>query len=207
MTPGPRLLRLIELGTGPLSDGSVGLVPSTGAGCQLGELLETCNGFVALRSALVVRGFGDGLHDIPAWNAPHRWRDAYRGMAGDVLFFAEDIFGSQFGLLGDRVVSFEPETGELADMASDLDAWAGLILEDPDVLTGYPLAAEWQTEHGSLAFGDRLLPKRPFVLGGDFDVTNLYALDSTAGMRLRGELAVQLRDLPDGAPVTFTVVD
>ena len=45
------------------------------------------------------------------------------------------------------------------------------------------------------------------MLGGEYDVSNVYALDAAVGMELRGELAVQLRDLPDGAKVTYRVVD
>jgi hypothetical protein len=45
------------------------------------------------------------------------------------------------------------------------------------------------------------------VLGGGYEVANLYAHDATRGMQLRGELAVQLRDLPEGANVRLTIVD
>lgn len=54
---------------------------------------------------------------------------------------------------------------------------------------------------------ERLLPKRPFVLGGEFAVDNLYVLDAVQGMRLRSELATEIASLPDGAAVTFKIVD
>jgi hypothetical protein len=48
-----------------------------------------------------------------------------------------------------------------------------------------------------------LVPKIPFVLGGEFGVDNVFALEATKGMRLRGELAVQIRDLPNGTKISY----
>ena len=61
--------------------------------------------------------------------------------------------------------------------------------------------------NGGLSPGDRLVPRVPFVLGGEFEVANVYAIDAALGMQVRGDLAVQLVDLPDGAQVTYRVVD
>jgi hypothetical protein len=73
-------------------------------------------------------------------------------------------------------------------------------------LLGYPVAHEWQRASGALAPGRRLAPRTPFVLGGTFDVANLYSASQVELMRFRGHLATQLRDLPDGATVTLKVV-
>ena len=75
------------------------------------------------------------------------------------------------------------------------------------MMTGYPLAHEWQAAQGRIPAGMRLLPKQPFVLEGDYTLANLYLTDAVEGMKLRGELALQLRDLPDGARVRFEIVD
>ena len=61
--------------------------------------------------------------------------------------------------------------------------------------------------NGALRSGRRLIPRIPFVLGGEFDVSNLYDGDSVAAMLYRGDMAVQLSDLPDGASITLRVVD
>lgn len=58
-----------------------------------------------------------------------------------------------------------------------------------------------------MPIGSRLLPKQLFVLGGSFDVDNLYALDAVKGMQLRAEIARQIRDLPDGTSVTLRLTD
>jgi hypothetical protein len=128
-------------------------------------------------------------------------------MTEGLLFFAEDIFGGQFGVKGDVIYSLDTETGELSQLAGSVEEWARKILDDHEFITGYPIAHQWQAQNGTLAAGDRLVPKQPFVLGGEYSVTNIVALEAVKGMRFRGDLAVQIRDLPDGASITFKIVD
>ena len=91
-------------------------------------------------------------------------------------------------------------------MAKGLEEWADAILRDYRVLTGYPLAHQWQELKGAIAPGFRLVPKVPFVTGGKFEIENLYLLDAVTAMRARASFAVQIRDLPDGAKISFKVV-
>lgn len=199
------LEKLVSIGTGPLAAGS-----PAGAPEQLVPLLELSNGFYAFESALHVFPAGAAGSELPGlgeWNSATLWRDAYKELAEGLLFFAEDVFGGQFALRGSEVVTFEPETGEVEVLAGDIEQWAAAVLADYQLLTGFGLAHEWQSSHGALAPGTRLLPKRPFVLGGEFAVDNLYALPAAQGMRLRGQLALQIRDLPDGATIQFKIVE
>ncbi|HLN16782.1 MAG TPA: hypothetical protein VK277_08540 [Acidimicrobiales bacterium] len=144
---------------------------------------------------------------VQLWNDQDLWRSSYDGMADGLLFFAEDIFGGQFAFCSEGVVSFDPETGDVERIATDLESWADRVLADYQLLTGFPVAHSWQELHGQLPPGMRLVPKRPFVLGGEFGPANLYALDAAEGMRFRGELATQIRDLPEGASVSFKIVE
>ena len=208
------LQKLIEIAGPRLSDvrPSLPVELESQAGQMADELLGMLfqkNGFYAFESALHVFpsettpdeiGLGD-------WNAPDCWRHSFDGMADGCAFFAEDVFGGQFALRSGGVYQFDPETGDQELLASDLESWAEALLKDYEVLTGYPLAHEWQEEKGALLAGERLLPKVPFVLGGDFSFSNLYLLDATEGMQLRGTIATQIRDLPDGAQVKIEVVD
>ncbi len=73
------------------------------------------------------------------------------------------------------------------------------ILREYTVITGYPLLHEWQQKNGAIAVGWRLMPKIRFVLGGSYRLENLYALSTVSAMKTRGNLARQLKDLPDGA--------
>jgi len=174
---------------------------------ELAELLMQKNGFFAFEAALHVfpwesRGAEVGLQ---AWNSPDLWIGEYQGMADGCLFFAEDIFGGQFCVGEGGIYQFDPETGEKTKIASGAEEWADAILRDYRVLTGYPLAHQWQQLHGAIAPGYRLVPKVPFVVGGEFEIENLYLLDAVRAMRLRASFAVQIRDLPDGAKIKFTI--
>jgi hypothetical protein len=119
---------------------------------------------------LVVRGAGANPGDLAVWNAESGWRASYDGLADGVFFFfAEDVFGGQFGLAGEDVVTFDPETGEREVIGSSLEDWAEQLLADFDVVTGHSLAQAWQRSFGPLPLGERLIPKTPFVLGGGFE--------------------------------------
>ena len=205
------LAKLAGLGSGPLGPSVVlaGDAFHTGDLEELGllELLRLKNGFYAFEGALHVYPTSASGHALEDWNSPSAWRDAYQGLADGCVFFAEDAFGCQFCVYERRVATFDPETGEKSFIATDVREWAGRILADYEVLTGYPLAHAWQERHGAIPPGQRLVPKIPFVLGGEFAVENLFLLDASRSMRSRANLAVQIKDLPDGAKVKFKIVD
>jgi len=172
-------------------------------GEELGELLKIENGFYAFEAA---------LHVFPSqricppfslehWNDARLWRSEYRGLADDALFFGEDAFGNQFCIRKGRVCFFEAETGAYRELAGSFEDWANIILDDYEFQTGYPLLHEWQLKNGQLPAGQRLIAKFPFVLGGDYSLDNLAAMDSVEIMRARGNIAWQLQDVPEGADV------
>jgi hypothetical protein len=91
-------------------------------------------------------------------------------------------------------------------MASSLEEWASKMLLDFNQMTGHALAHKWQSIHGPLHSRHRLMAKRPFVLGGEYSIENLVSLDSVRIMKSLGNLAFQLRDLPDGTKVEFKIL-
>jgi hypothetical protein len=209
-----RLEKLISIGGPALAPTaasedlvSLGLLPEPARG--LVKLLGMKNGFYAFESALHVCPIQSCDTEIGlfAWNASDLWRNEYQGLADDCLFFAEDIFGVQFCAMDDGIHQFDPETGARRKIASDLEGWAAAVLGDYEELTGYPLAHEWQLMNGAIAAGLRLVPKIPFVGGGRFEVSNLYPIEAVQAMRFRASLAVQIRDLPEGARVQIRIVD
>jgi len=105
------------------------------------------------------------------------------------------------------VSTLNPETGEIELFAGSVEEWAQQILDNFDQLTGYTLAHSWQRMHGRLPPRFRLMPKRPFVLGGEYAVANLVALDGVRVMKNLGNLARQIRNLPDGTKVEFRVTE
>jgi len=145
--------------------------------------------------------------DLESWNSESLWRHAYGDVVKNCLFFAEDVFGNQFCLRDAGVLAMDAETGELEKLAASLEGWAKLILDERDFRLGFPLAHAWQQAHGPIPPGRRLVPVTPFVLGGEYDISNLRAIDAPESMRFRGELASQIRDLPEGAQIQLKVTD
>ncbi|WP_315770064.1 MULTISPECIES: hypothetical protein [unclassified Bradyrhizobium] len=171
----------------------------------LESLLQIKNGFYAFESALHLLSSRACEADIglDIWNSAGLWKGEYQGLADGFLFFAEDIFGLQFGISKDGISQFDPETGAATVIAGDLDGWACALLRDYDFLTGYSIAHSWQMANGPLAPGLRLVPKVPFVAGGKYELDNLYSLEAVKSMKLRADLAVRIRDLPDGATIRY----
>lgn len=176
-------------------------------GEELAALICQHNGFYAFESALLLRPLDNDQARLGVlqWNQPELWKREFTAELDDALFFAEDIFGPQFAIHDEGICSFDPETGLFEAMATSLERWASEILSDYEFQTGYPFAHEWQMQHGPLPPGIRLLPKKLFVVGGDFTLDNLYAIEDVEGMRFRASIANQIRDLPDGTKIVFNV--
>jgi len=205
-----KLLSVATAGLGPkvVMPNVPVLMPFASLGNELKHLLSLRNGFYAFESALHVFPAESGAEmNLNDWNLPGLWRFEYGDLADSTLFFAEDAFGNQFSLRDGRVCFFDAETGEQTAFAADLEGWAERILKHCNVSTGYPLLHDWQQKNSALANGTRLMPKLPFVLGGRYSVDNLYCIAGVSGMKTRGDLARQLKDLPDGTQVRFEIVD
>jgi hypothetical protein len=201
VTIGPSLRRLVSLSSGALSVSKISGIPSGRVGRELTEVLEERNGFYAFESALLIRGSGDTESSLSAWNSEGAWRSHYGDIARGLYFFGEDLFGTQFAIDGDAIVSFDPESGERQVLGSSLEDWADRLFQDWNLFTGFSIAHDWQLRYGALPPGKRLVPRVPFMLGGPFTLDNLYPVDDALAMCARGEFAIQVRDLPDGTHV------
>lgn len=174
---------------------------------QLLDILKIKNGFYAFEGALHFfpeNSYREeiGLHD---WNSRDVWIGHYEQTIKDTVFFAEDIFGYQFCIHANKIYIFDPETATFDYLSNDFEGWAEQILSDYNVLTGYSVGKEWQEQHGSLDSNERLVPTIPFVLGGEYELSNLHSIDRVQGMRFRAEIANQIKNLPDGFNVKLTI--
>ena len=176
---------------------------------QLDELLREKNGFYGFESALHVFPYETTDKEIGLldWNEKELWISAYEDMALDALYFAEDIFGGQFCLKDDGVYYFDPETANVAKLANTINEWSKLILSDYRVITGYPLAHSWQLINGPIPTGCRLVPKIPFIAGGLYELSNLYMCTSHESLKIRANIALQVRDIPDGSNIQIIISD
>jgi hypothetical protein len=182
----------------------------------IGTLKEEYFSFLALANGLYA--FESALHVFPAtqndeidsldvnlWNSDDLWRVDYGSLAENIFFFAEDIFGCQFCVKDNRIHSFDPETADTEELCDSFEDWARLVLEDYDFLVGFPVAHDWQEQYGGIPYGKRLLPKVPFVGGGEFKIDNLYLLDAVKGMKARANFAKQISSLSDGEKIQIKI--
>jgi hypothetical protein len=176
---------------------------------QLGAALTRLNGFFVFNAGVQVfrvgtaEGWGP---ELGAWNEPGSWKETYQGLADDLFCFGQDLFGVQFAIdPGGQVVAFEPETGDRRAIGTSLDEWAAWLLSDPDVNGAAELARSWQDTNGPLTPVQRLIPLRFFVTGGTYDFANVKVEDAVTAMRIRGPVARQVHDLPDGARIKFSL--
>lgn len=204
--------KLINISSDPIgSTITSSMCPSDWSGLQkeLFDLLCQKNGFFAFESALLVRPFifGGKPTSLEKWNEVQLWKDCYKFELPELFFFAEDIFGGQFAILQNKIVTFDPETGEIEKVSESINAWAKEVLSDYDFFTGHSLASQWQKIHGPIPSGHRLIPKQLFVLGGEFNCDNLMLVEEVKSMRSRGFFATELVDVPDGGQISFELVD
>lgn len=178
-------------------------------GDELQQLLNKKDGFYAFESGLRIFSSRESKYSysLDQWNSPALWSSHYAGLADDCIFFAEDIFGGQFCIKEGGIYAFDPETGSLEIIANSLEAWAKEILSDYNVWTGYSLANEWQKRHGPLPYSQRLMPKIPFICGGQFELDNLSPINVVSGMRSRANLACQIADMKDGTQIKFNIIE
>lgn len=176
---------------------------------QLRDLLNKRNGFYAFHSALHVfpAEASRRVIGLAAWNSETLWRAEYDEMVNDCWFFAEDLVGGQYCFYLGAIYKFDPETGNKSAVGGSIDEWCAAVLDNSEEETLWPLAEEWQHRNRPLSPGERLVPKVPFVLGGEFSSANLYAADAMKAMRFYAHLAKQIRDLPDGARVQLRAVE
>lgn len=177
-------------------------------GAELAALLKVRNGFWSYGGALLARPLSHSTMPlgILEWNAEDCWKCEYGPLLRDILCFAEDSFGCQYCIDGGGVVIIDPETADSETIATSLEEWASIIVNDTGYRTGLPLLDEWQQLNGALPAGMRLLPKRPFVLGGEFAVDNLYSCRDMEGMRFRASLATQIVNVQDGEQIVIEIV-
>jgi hypothetical protein len=171
------------------------------------DVLRTRNGFTAFESALVVFPIVEvsGLPSIFEWNSVNSWRKNYIDVMPSGYFcFAQDLFGVQFAISSEGVIRFNPESGQVTSYAGSIDEWAMKLLENFEEDTAWPLAHEWQTLHRGLQPNERLLPKQPFVLGGDYVVENLVAVECKSAMEYWGQLYNAIRNVPDGGSISIS---
>ena len=211
MTDGAALEELLGRALGPAGPSvELDLGASEGPLHELPAVISRLNGFFVFNAGVqVFRAGPEGVGpELGAWNEPETWKYAYDGLADGLFCFGQDIFGVQFAVEdGARVVTFDPESAVRKPLGASLEDWARWLLGDPSVNGAASFAHAYQAARGPLTPDQRLVPLRLFITGGGYEFENFVVHEAAKAMRIRGPIARQVHDLPDGTTVELRVVD
>lgn len=118
--------------------------------------------------------------------------------------FACDIFGNQFVFSSKGIELFNIETSDKVFISNNFSLWLTEIEKEKDYYFGLELLKEWEILNSNLSYNERLTPKIPFILNGEYECSNLYAGDLFKILSFNASIAKQIVNLPDGT--SFKIV-
>ena len=169
-------------------------------------ITEVSNGGFFFSQALVLYPHTQ-THEYPdIENVNRSLKEEYGNHLTNLISFGEDIFGNQFCFDAHReeIVFFNIEDASKNLMGKTFEDWVDCFTKDFDYYSGFTYALEWQKEN-RLKPDQRLCPKKPFTIGGDYNVSNFYASDYPKFIKINASIAKQLHDLPDGTDVRLNI--
>lgn len=120
----------------------------------------------------------------------------------DFICVGQDIFGNQFVGTDAKYYFLNIETAELDYMADNIKQLINAIYENVEYYSGHVLTSDLsENQIVQLASGFRLCPRKPFVIGGDFTIQNLYLLNTMKCLDYNFDIASQILNIPDGKEV------
>ena len=118
----------------------------------------------------------------------------------------QDVFGNQFvyDVYTRKFLLFNIETANKEELASNFKGFVETLFTDIEYYSGRSFILNWNTE---LQFNQRLCPKKPFVIGGEYNSNNLYASTFPKYLEFFADVAKQIHELPDGTPIKLNIIE
>ena len=175
---------------------------------DLAKLLTSINGFVQSSGALHLRG----VCKQPEWHSlRHAWESTdafhrhYRSVKHSDIPFAQSALGDQYFLREEVVYRLDTECDEFEPLDMDLRSLLEEVQGDPiGILNLHPLEEFW-SNGGELQPGQLLSVMPPFVVAQQDTKYSYRAIDALDRLRFLADFAKQIRDLPDGATISFKI--
>lgn len=143
--------------------------------------------------------------NVIEWNRSDNRKTTYQELLPESIWcFGEDVFGNQFCFVDDGIFWLETETGKLTRLADTFTEWKAQVDGNSSYYTGHPFASAWHDAHDTdnpLTPDKVLRPITPFAAGSKYKTANLFPVDATEAMRFGGNLANQIKNLPDGTKI------
>jgi hypothetical protein len=123
----------------------------------------------------------------------------------DLFFFGCDLFGNQFAYVNNEICMFNIETGERELIASNFNKFLDILIADRNYYTGESILIQWNDLMIPVDFKQRLVPIKPFVIGGEYSPNNMRAVDFFETLSYNASIARQIYDLPDGTDLEIII--
>ncbi|MFI6642493.1 T6SS immunity protein Tdi1 domain-containing protein [Streptomyces sp. NPDC050504] len=107
------------------------------------------------------------------------------------------------------VIAVDPAEGEYLRTRLTLEEFFGAVADEDEDALAFPYFQEWRRanpEAGPLGFDQVVGYKVPLSLGGPDEVGNMELTDRRVYFELCTQLALQIRDLPEGTPVSGAAI-
>ena len=169
-------------------------------------IITSGNGGFFYNQSLQIYGYSQlyNYNDIESVNS--LLKKEYENIFAGLISFAQDLFGNQFcfDVANKGIVFFDVETGAKDHIATNFSNWTDVLTERLQYFTGINVLEAWLLNN-HLSFNQRLCPKIPFLMGGEFNVDNLYASVFPNSIKAYANIARQVYDLPDGTPIKLNI--
>lgn len=169
------------------------------------DFIKTYNGGYFFDKALHIYGCTNKFtfHSINKIN--DKINHEYGKISYGNFFFASDVFGNQYCYdfqIG-HIFLFNIESGDKEFVANNFLEWIEAIKSETDYYTGQSIIQKWEGIMLPVNYDERLTPKKPFVIGGDYHPNNLRVEKLDKILEFNSSIAKQIYDLPDGTSITI----
>lgn len=170
------------------------------------NFLESTNGGGILNNSLKFYGVLANQLDFEIFYNNFLFKRYFNELVEELFVFAEDAFGNQYGFLKNgKVVLVNIETAAFEFTLENFEDFAQKLFEDIDYFTGFSIMENWIKKHGLIDDHKRLCPKKPFIVGGGYEIENFYVLGKEDLFDFNSYLAKQIKDLPEGTEIQFKI--
>lgn len=173
---------------------------------DLAELLKSVNGFIQFGGALHVRGACQNLewHSLRhAWESTDAFYRHYRTVKKSDVPFAQSALGDQYFIRDNIVHRLDTECDEIESIDMDFKTFLEEAQSDPIAVLNLEPLEEFWGQGGALEPGQLLNVMPPFVLAQPDTKYSYRAISALDRLGFLADFAKQIRDLPDGATVSF----
>lgn len=169
---------------------------------DVGYLEFLNSGFSGLYFSNALHLYGESsneYHDINSVN--RRFKSVFNFIIEELYCFGCDLFGNQFCFRDHEIVFFNIESGTSEFVAKNFKEWVDVLLADYNYYTGEQILQEWESLMLPLNSEERLVPIKPFIIGGEYSPNNMKTLDFYKTLEYNGSIARQIFNLPEGTEI------